>query len=607
MTACLMYLDFFSTNVQRTAVTTAANCCRNIPQDSFDTIKTIMPNLQTIISGTDQKVVEQGCLCIARIVESFRHQPAKLEQLISPDILKAVLAILLPGNTSVVGSSTHTQLLRLLGLLVKNSAKLGVQMLKMNLVDTVYQILTGVSPQEDNDMESRKKTSIFVLQALIHRPHNQILETLNIICDLFPDPPTPTESVIPIVPPDEAPYAASERTKPSREQRKQVLAECLTEVVRFTKILVPTLLDIYSSTIIFTVRQRVLNGLLKIFIYLDRVTLQTILADVQLASFLAGMLSQQDHPILTLAALRLSELLSRKLPNVYRMHFQREGIIAEVEKLASDSPPNANGAINIPPSMEAQHMDTSEDDSDEDREQESEDDMESPYASQMMFTTGMSPPTDVIKKAAKGFLKHYAESGDKEEKAEGSTLRKLTKLGEQISASTDDTTRTALLKDLAKYFEGDISITTFELLESRVLEVLLSTLANGDNPVNMQRDFLRAFAVRHKACTESASPLELLVMKLQELLSRSERFEVISVSQGPFDDNRRNPASMLAKQIRLKVVAEDKSSVPKECQQFTVSIHAISQIHNLASFIRNKIVTYSAETCECCWGCKRSY
>ena len=592
-----MYLDFFSTNVQRTAVTTAANCCRNIPLDTFDTVKEIMPNLKNIISGTDQKVVEQGCLCVARIVEGFKHHPDKLEQLISQDILEAVLAILLPGNTSVAGSSTHTQLLRLLGLLVRNSAKLGAQMLKMNLVDTVYQILTGVSPPEDTDMESRKKTSIFVLQALIHRPHVQILETLNIICDLFPDPIHVVDPALELPKEETAPYmVAMERSRPSREERKDVLDECRDDVVRFTKVLVPTLLDIYSSTIIFTVRQRVLNGLLKIFIYLDRETLKTVLSDVQLASFLAGMLSQQDHPILTFMALRLSELLSRKLPDVYRMRFQREGIISEVEKLASDVSPSSspNGMSNIPPSMEAQHLDASEDDSDEDREPESDDEMESPYISpQQMFNGGMSP--DLIKKAAKSFLKYYAESGDKEEREEGSTLRTLKSLGEQISASTDDATTTALFNELARYFEGDIkSITTFELLESKILEVLLNKLSNSENPINTQRDFLRAFAERRKGCVESASSLEILVMKLQELLSRSERFEVISVSQGPYDDNRRNPATMLAKQIRLKVVAEDKSSIPKECQQFTVSIHAISQIHNLASFIRNKIVTYTA-------------
>ena len=35
LSACLQYLDFFATSTQRTAVTTAANCCRNIPEDSF--------------------------------------------------------------------------------------------------------------------------------------------------------------------------------------------------------------------------------------------------------------------------------------------------------------------------------------------------------------------------------------------------------------------------------------------------------------------------------------------------------------------------------------------------------------------------------------------
>ena len=589
-----MYLDFFSTNVQRTAVTTAANCCRNIPPDSFDTVKEIMPNLKNIISGTDQKVVEQGCLCLARIVDGFKHHPDRLEQLIGEDILEAVLAILLPGNTSVAGSSTHTQLLRLLGVLVRNSAKLGAQLLKMNLIDTVYQILTGVSPPEDHDMDSRKKTSIFVLQALIHRPHNQILETLGIICDLFPDPPSTTDaSTTSPIPPEDLAYLTMERSRPSREQRKEVLDKCQADVTRFSKIIVPTLLDIYSSTIIFTVRQRVLNGLVKIFIYLDRDSLRRILTDVQLSSFLAGMLSQQDHPVLTLAALRLSELLARKLPDVYRMHFQREGIIAEVTKLASEtsSTSTANGS-GIPASMEAPNLDTSEDDSDEERE-ESEDEMESPYNSQQAVP-GVVQSMEVIRKAAKGFLKYYHETGTTEDKAEETTLRKLQSLGKRILITTDDALRTRLFKDLARYFEGDVkSITTFELLESKILDILLDTLSNGENPVNVQRDFLMAFAERRKGCIDCSSPLEILVVKLQELLSRSEHFEVISVSQGPYDDNRRNPASMLAKQIRLKVIAEDKNAVPKECQQFTVSIHAISQIHNLASFIRNKIVTYS--------------
>jgi E3 ubiquitin-protein ligase TRIP12 len=38
LTACLTYLDFFPTSTQRTAVTTAANCCRSLPHDSFPVV-----------------------------------------------------------------------------------------------------------------------------------------------------------------------------------------------------------------------------------------------------------------------------------------------------------------------------------------------------------------------------------------------------------------------------------------------------------------------------------------------------------------------------------------------------------------------------------------
>src|SRR5882757_4267382 len=96
LTACLTYLDFFATSTQRTAVTTAANCCRNIPEDSFPTIRDVMPILQNVLNSNDQKVVEQGCLCVSRIVESFKYQENKLEELVSPELLRAILRLLLP-------------------------------------------------------------------------------------------------------------------------------------------------------------------------------------------------------------------------------------------------------------------------------------------------------------------------------------------------------------------------------------------------------------------------------------------------------------------------------------------------------------------------------
>jgi E3 ubiquitin-protein ligase TRIP12 len=197
LTACLTYLDFFATNVQRTAVTTAANCCRNIPVDCFETVRNVMDTLRDVLRSSDQKVVEQGCQCVARIADSFRHHPDKLEQLMSRDLLKAILQLLLPGTTNIIGTHIHTQFLRVLAITAKASPTLSVELLNMNIVDTLYQILTGISPP-DGENPSLKTDSVMTMQALIHKPREQIFETLNVICELLPGV---VKSAFPHIPP----------------------------------------------------------------------------------------------------------------------------------------------------------------------------------------------------------------------------------------------------------------------------------------------------------------------------------------------------------------------------------------------------------------------
>ena len=144
--ACLGFLDFFATSTQRTAVTTAANCCKNIPPDSFLAVKAVMPTLLSVLSSSDQKVVEQGSICVSRVVESFKGEQDKLEDLVSTDLLKAIRRLLQPGTTNLIGPNIHTQFLRVLSITARASPRLSADLLNMDIVDTLYQILTGISP-----------------------------------------------------------------------------------------------------------------------------------------------------------------------------------------------------------------------------------------------------------------------------------------------------------------------------------------------------------------------------------------------------------------------------------------------------------------------------
>lgn len=85
------------------------------------------------------------------------------------------------------------------------------------------------------------------------------------------------------------------------------------------------------------------------------------------------------------------------------------------------------------------------------------------------------------------------------------------------------------------------------------------------------------------------TPFSVLVHKLQDLLSRAEHFEVITVHHNALDSNRSSTASMLSKQVRLKLVADDEAEMPRAYRNLIISIHAIATFKALDDYLRPRI------------------
>jgi E3 ubiquitin-protein ligase TRIP12 len=49
LSACLSYIDFFSTSLQRVAVSIAANIVRAVPPDCFHMVYDMVPNLTNLL------------------------------------------------------------------------------------------------------------------------------------------------------------------------------------------------------------------------------------------------------------------------------------------------------------------------------------------------------------------------------------------------------------------------------------------------------------------------------------------------------------------------------------------------------------------------------
>jgi E3 ubiquitin-protein ligase TRIP12 len=605
-----------------------------------------MPLLLNVLSSNDQKVVEQGSLCVSRVVESFRYHPSKLEELVSTDLLKAILRLLLPGTTNLIGPNIHTQFLRVLAFTAKASANLSTELFRMNVVETLYQILTGVSPPDPTEDIASKLDSVVIMQALIHRPREQVIETLNVICELLPGLPRESDLTLDEIfdldaasaPPPAS--ASSSRKKSSNEKRLELLEGCKDEVKRFAIILFPTLTDAFSSTVNLSVRQKVLTAQLKMLSNLDKDILLEALRSVPYASFLAAILSQQDHPSIVNYALQAAELLLARLDDIYRYQFYREGVIAEIAKLATAAqaektsatdvleieaavPNESNGTRKI--TEKSDHdgeagdddEDSSDDENDEDNENDDiPDDISPSPASSRGSTMSLDGPPhyissdtvsmqQLISQRAKKFLDvHETEKNSKNMKKKAmKILTSLQNLASDIESHylhQGPGNGIQLFTTLASYFDGDVleSVTSFELLNSEVVRVLLEVFNNADERLSndARSAFLEVFmgrTVTKKPKTTSAdspaTPFSILIHKLQDLLSRSEHFEVVTVHQNTFDGNRSSAASMLAKQIRLKLVADDDSEIPRPYRNIMVSIHAIATFKALDDYLRPRI------------------
>ena len=486
-----------------------------------------MPILDNVLENSDPKVVEHGSLCVSRIIESFKHSQDKIEQLVKPQLLRAIRRLLLPGTTNLIGPSIQTQFLRVLSITARASPKLSKELLTMDIVDTLFQILTGVSPPDGSEKIPVKIDSVLVMQALIHRPREQIFETLNVICELLPRVNKKGLSMQGDL--FETAYEVDELNSmhqsssggSTNNERFEILKGCTGELRRFAMVLLPTLTDAYSSTVNLSVRQKVLTAQLKMLSNLDTSILEDALRAVPYASFLAAILSQQDHPTLVGYALTAAELLLVRLEALYRNQFYREGVVSEISKLASrplkstdqqpkipkpladldavpitpirkgfgSSSPSAKIEDEASSGSDAEAMED-DDDEDEDEEHEIHEDLSSSDSDSSSNDAAYTAPElatdlqDCITLRAKKFIE-VQESGkgkDMRDKAAAilSELRSLARDLEKCYLGRGSGNGTKLFTRLSKYFlRGELdSITSAELLSSEIGRILLEVFSN---------------------------------------------------------------------------------------------------------------------------------
>ncbi len=122
------------------------------------------------------------------------------------------------------------------------------------------------------------------------------------------------------------------------EEKKEKRLRHLELSAQLTKELLPILLEVYSTSAGPGVRHSCIQAFLRMVYHSDSDLLAKVLRVPHVSSQVAGMLASGDLRIVV-GALQLSELLLQKMPEEFGVHFRREGVLHQVQKLTDPDHP----------------------------------------------------------------------------------------------------------------------------------------------------------------------------------------------------------------------------------------------------------------------------
>ncbi|MCO5580943.1 hypothetical protein L7F22_034817 [Adiantum nelumboides] len=572
--AVLSYLDFFSTGVQRVAVATAANICRQLPSDASDFVIEAVPILTNLLQYQDSKVVDHASVCLSRIADSFAPSAEKLDMLCSHGLIPQAVRLVSVNNLNgamisqtSLNSSTYTGLIRLLSTCASGSAAAAESLLLLNISSTIKDILAG----------SGVLSSSTVSPLSAARSPDQLYEIVTLVNELLPPMP---QLIMPLngVTMSRSNSARKGSSTKSDDAclREKLLQDHPNLLAQFGKDLFPVLIQVYGSSVNPPIRHKCLASMSKLIHFSTADMLRSLFKELNISSFLAGVLALKDSSIL-LTALQMAEMLMIKLPDIFSKLFVKEGVVHAIDNLiASDygnllpNPPSSSvkcgeGSGGTPDGAPAKPRRASRRRGSGSSASES---LPEEFKGLSYLPVG-SPPTggadfssqpskkSMVISAAKRFKEtHFPTDSGITDVAVTESLCKLKALcrklsGENVSggkgkwkgkgkvtgSTADDTMMGAVSEILAELSIGD-GVSTFEFVGSGIVGSLLSFLSSGNQcKENLSDVRLREQALNRvkqfvslalpPALEAGDPPVAALVRRLQSALASLERFPVV--------------------------------------------------------------------------------
>ncbi|KAG2310305.1 hypothetical protein Bca52824_021862 [Brassica carinata] len=299
--AVLSFIDFFSTSIQRVAVSTVVNICRKLPSEPPSPVMDAVPVLCNLLQYEDRQLVESVAICLTKIADQVSQSPAMLDQLCSHGLIHQSTHLLNLNSRTTLSQPVYNGVIGLLRKLSSGSTLAFRTLYELNIGYRLKEIISTYDISH----------SVPSTQP-INACSNQVHEVLKLVIELLPASPVEGGSLA--------------------LEKESFLVDQPNLLQQFRADMLPVMIQLLKSGASVYVSYGCLSAIHKLTCLSKSDDLVELLNNANISSVLAGILSRKDHHVVVVA-LQIAEVLLEKYRDAFLNSFIKEGVFFAIAAL----------------------------------------------------------------------------------------------------------------------------------------------------------------------------------------------------------------------------------------------------------------------------------
>ncbi|CAK7898346.1 ubiquitin fusion degradation protein 4 [[Candida] anglica] len=588
--ACLQYLDFFTVHAQRKALIIVANACNGVNSRNFVHVKEVFGNISSVVrEHEDSIVLENGWLAISRCVLRGRSDGpdrGELEKIfVEEGLIEEMIRKGIEQQRKEQSSDSSNSTSLPFGIclsIIKSLVSLsdGIEVCKILLEKRIGEVIVNSLKRYSSKNELNSSSNTITISSLMSCPKELLLQYLTLIGKLIPENEIGTTA----------------ETGLRRDLCMEIIPK---EFEHFLNDIWLFHIISFESSMDVEIRKKILANILKIVEKNDKdgqnEIVQRIAKIEEVGALLASVCSQglKGHREMLMLSFKIIKRLL-EAGTFLLGRFQREGLEQDVERIMDEI---KNDPLYIEKAADPAIVDVSLDHS----SIPSIDAFDSSNLRSLNFNqrSSTSNANNLIALYSLGtsvISLFNSDLSGSSSTATSNTTSSSYHIDQIIKQFAHNPDWTSLFQQLSLIFEpnDNHSISSFELVSSGIIESLVKLFSSDESGYSSEcyQNFIKYFFLNEPS-------INTLIEKLQECLTRSETFDIVSSASGNSSTSASfagnggalrigsSKTAIMARQVKIKLEGQDARQGPMK--DFVLSVHAIATFKSVDTFLKSRL------------------